>query len=128
MEAIYAKTFSEVDIALFVGISGDTNPLHTNAEFAKDSRFSQRIIHGMLTTSLWSTLIGTRLPGPGSVYMSQDIRFIKPVYIGATVTAKVMIAEIYEEKQRIALDCECHVGDEVVATGRALIWVPQRGG
>jgi len=126
MSAIYAKTITEADVALYAGVSGDTNPLHLNEEFASHTRFKTRVVHGMLTTSLWSTLIGTRLPGPGCVYMSQDMKFIKPVHPGETVTARVTVAEIDQEKQRVYLDGECRVGETVVALGRGVVWVPKR--
>ena len=126
MSAIYAKTITEADVTLFAGISGDTNPLHINEEFASQTRFKTRIVHGMLTTSLWSTLVGTRLPGPGSAYMSQEMKFIKPVHVGDTVTAKVTVAEIDKDKQRVYLDGECLVAGAVVAIGRGVAWVPRR--
>ena len=126
MSAIYAKTITEADVALYAGVSGDTNPLHLNEEFASQTRFKTRVVHGMLTTSLWSTLVGTRLPGPGCAYMSQDMKFIKPVHLGETVTARVTVAEIDREKQRVYLDGECRVGETVVAFGRGVVWVPKR--
>ena len=104
MDAIFAKTITEADVLMFAAVSGDTNPLHLNAEFAEKTRFQQRIVHGMLTTSLWSTLVGTRLPGPGSAYMGQEINFLKPVHIGDTVTAKLTVARIDSEKQRVFLN------------------------
>lgn len=126
MSAIYAKTITDADVTLFAGISGDTNPLHINEEFASQTRFKTRIVHGMLTTSLWSTLVGTRLPGPGSAYMSQEMKFIKPVHVGDTVTAKVTVAEIDKDKQRVYLDGECFVAGAIVAIGRGVVWVPRR--
>ncbi|MCL5965379.1 MAG: MaoC family dehydratase [Deinococcus sp.] len=83
--ASISKTITEADIALFVAVSGDTNPLHTNAEYAKRSRFGERIAHGSLTASLISNVIGTKLPGVGAVYLSQTLKFIKPVKIGDTI-------------------------------------------
>ncbi|MCF8127019.1 MAG: MaoC family dehydratase [Deltaproteobacteria bacterium] len=73
MTAVCAKTITDADVVLFAGVSGDTNPLHLNEEFASQTRFKGRVVHGMLTTSLWSALIGTRLPGPGAAYMSQEM-------------------------------------------------------
>lgn len=124
MEAIFAKTVTEADVLMFAAVSGDTNPLHINAEFAAQTRFKQRIVHGMLTTSLWSTLVGTRLPGPGSAYMGQEINFLRPVHIGDTVTAKMIITEINAEKQRVYLNAEAYVADVLVAVGQAKVWVP----
>ena len=126
MEAIFAKTITEADVLMFAAVSGDTNPLHLNAEFAEKTRFQQRIVHGMLTTSLWSTLVGTRLPGPGSAYMGQEINFLKPVYIGDTVTAKLTITKIDAEKQRVFLNAEAFVRDTLVAVGGTRAWVPRR--
>ncbi|MEJ2588361.1 MAG: MaoC family dehydratase [Deltaproteobacteria bacterium] len=127
MWAVYEKTITDADVALFAGVSGDTNPLHINEAFASQTRFKTRIVHGMLTTSLWSTLVGTRLPGPGSAYMSQEMKFIKPVHVGETVTARMTVAEIDPEKQRVYLDGECHANDMLVAFGRGVVWVPKRG-
>ncbi len=126
MKAAFAKTITEADVLMFAAVSGDTNPLHLNADFAEQTRFEKRIVHGMLTTSLWSTLVGTRLPGPGSAYMSQEINFLKPVHIGDTVTAMVTITRIVAEKQRVFLHAEAFVGDRLVAVGQAKVWVPRR--
>ena len=126
MDAIFAKTITEADVLMFAAVSGDTNPLHLNAEFAEKTRFNQRIVHGMLTTSLWSTLVGTRLPGPGSAYMGQEINFLKPVHIGDTVTAKLTITKIDTEKQRVFLNAEAFVRDTLVAVGETRAWVPSR--
>ena len=126
MSAIEAKTFTEADVLMFSAVSGDTNPLHQNEEFAEQTRFKQRIVHGMLTTSLWSTIVGTRLPGPGCAYMGQELNFLKPVHIGDTVTARMTVTTIIEEKQRILLDAEAHVRGTLVATGQAKVWVPRR--
>jgi 3-hydroxybutyryl-CoA dehydratase len=126
MKAAFAKTVTEADVLMFAAVSGDTNPLHLNAEFAEQTRFGKRIVHGMLTTSLWSTLVGTKLPGPGSAYMSQEIHFLKPVYIGDTVTAVVTITRIVAEKQRVFLNADAFVGESLVATGQAKVWVPRR--
>lgn len=126
MTAVYAKTITEADVTLFAGVSGDTNPLHLNETFASQTRFRSRIVHGMLTTSLWSTLVGTRLPGPGAAYMSQELKFIKPVHVGETVMARMTVGEIDFEKQRVYLDGECRVDETLVALGRGVVWVPKR--
>ncbi len=126
MSAVFAKTFTDADVLAFAGASGDVNPLHLNEEFAASTRFKRRIIHGMLTTSLWSTLVGTRLPGPGAAYMGQETRFLKPVHVGDTVVARATVVEIDQEKQRIALDTECLVAEARVARGRAQVWVPRK--
>ena len=128
MNAVASKTFTATDIATYAAVSGDTNPLHLDEAFATQTRFGTRIVHGMLTVSLWSALLGTRLPGPGSIYMGQDIKFVKPVHIGDTVTARVTVAEIDDTRQRVYLDTDCRVGDTQVAAGRAVVWVPRRAG
>ncbi len=127
MNAVYTRILTEELVKLFADVSGDTNPLHLNETFASQTRFKKRIVHGMLTTSLWSTLVGTRLPGPGSAYVSQELKFIKPVHIGDTVTAKVMVTDIDHEKQRIYLKGECFVAGVLVAAGQGVVWVPRRG-
>ena len=126
MSAVVAKTITDADVTLFAGVSGDTNPLHINEEFAAETRFKTRIVHGMLTTSLWSTLIGTQLPGPGCAYLKQETTFTRPVHAGDTVTATVTVARIDHNKQRVHLDCECTVFEEPVAVGKAVVWVPRR--
>lgn len=126
MSAVYGKTVTEADILLFAGVSGDTNPLHLNETFGQASRFRSRIAHGMLSGSFFSTVIGTRLPGPGAVYMSQSLRFRAPVRIGDTVMARCTIAEIDAEKRRVRLSCEARVGATVVIDGEALVLVPAR--
>lgn len=126
MTAVFAKTMTEADVLMFAGVSGDTNPLHINAEFAAETRFGQRIVHGMLTTSLWSTIVGTQLPGPGCAYMGQEINFLKPVHIGDTVTASVTVTRIEPDKQRVYMSAEAHVGDVLVACGETKTWVPKK--
>jgi len=96
-----SKTISESDIYLFAGISGDYNPVHVNRIEAEKSIFGKQIAHGMLVSSLISNVIGMKLPGPGTIYMEQDTNFLKPVYIGDTVTARVMVDEIINEEKGI---------------------------
>jgi 3-hydroxybutyryl-CoA dehydratase len=127
MTAVYAKTVTETDIVLYAGISGDDNPVHLNEEFARDTMFKGRIAHGMLSVGFISAVIGTRLPGPGSIYMSQSMEFRAPVRIGDTVQARATIAEVIREKKRVVIDTVCTVGDTVVIQGQALIMVPSRG-
>lgn len=124
--AIYTKTITDADIVLFAGISGDTNPLHMNSEFAGGTRFEGRVAHGMITASFISACIGTKLPGPGCIYMSQTIRWTAPVRPGDTVVARVTITDINYEKERVSLDSVCMVGDEVVLEGECLVKVPAR--
>jgi 3-hydroxybutyryl-CoA dehydratase len=126
--AVYSKTVTDADIVMFAGVSGDTNPLHLSNDFADSTMFEGRIAHGMLTASFISTLIGTRLPGPGAIYMSQSLKFLAPVRPGQTVNTRATITDINREKSRITLHTQCMVGDEVVIEGEALIKVPQRDG
>lgn len=94
MTAAFAKTVTEADIVMFAGVSGDTNPVHINAEFAAGTMFKERIAHGMLSASFLSTVFGTKLPGPGAIYMNQNLNFKAPVHIGDTVNASVTLREI----------------------------------
>ena len=124
--ASLGKTITEADILLFAAVSTDTNPVHINAEVAKSSIFGERIAHGMLSAGLISAVLGTRLPGPGSIYMSQTLRFRGPVKIGATVTATVEITALNAEKKRATLKTVCTVDGEIVIEGEALVQVPSR--
>ena len=123
---VYAKTVTDADITLFAGISGDTNPVHLDDEFAAASRFGTRIAHGMLSASYISTVLGTKLPGPGCIYMGQNLKFMAPVRVGDTVSARVTVRELIEGKNRAVLDTVCSVGDTVVIEGEAMVWVPSR--
>ncbi len=126
MTATYARTVSEADIVMFAGASGDTNPIHFDEEFASASPFKGRIAHGMLTASFLSTVFGTKLPGPGCVYMTQNLKFTAPVRAGDTVVARVQIDEIDLERKRVHFICMCTVGGATVLKGDALIMVPCR--
>ena len=126
MSAFYSRTVTEADIVLFAGISGDFNPLHLNRKFAEKTHFGSTIAHGMLTASLISTVVGTKLPGPGAIYMSQNTRFTAPVRAGDTVTAIARVTDVDRQRRRCALDTICVVDDEVVCKGDALLLVPTR--
>ena len=126
MTAVYARTVTEADIVLFAGISGDNNPVHMNEVFAKTTVFKSRIVHGMLSASFVSTAIASKLPGPGSIYLSQNLRFKAPVRPGDTVEARVTITDVMLDKCRVALKTVCSVGDKVVIDGEALVLVPAR--
>ncbi|UXY17068.1 MaoC family dehydratase [Chitiniphilus purpureus] len=126
LSAEYRKTVTETDVVLFAGLTGDNNPMHIDEEFARETRFQGRIIHGMLTASFLSSVIGMKLPGPGCIYMSQQLRFLKPVKIGDTVTARAEVAELLPEKQRVRLVTICSVRGEPVLDGEAMVWVPRR--
>ena len=127
MSASFQRTVTDADIVAFAGVSGDTNPVHLSDEFAEPTMFKGRIAHGMLSASYLSTLIGTKLPGPGCIYMSQTLRFTAPVRPGDTVTATVTVADINTDKKRVTLDCVCSVKGDPVIKGEALIMVPARG-
>lgn len=121
----FSKTVSETDVYLFAGISGDLNPAHVNAVTAGASRFGGRIAHGILGASFISTVIGMYLPGPGSIYLSQDLKFRAPIRIGDTVTATATVLEIDLEKSRVKLETTLTNQDGVtLTTGTATVLAP----
>lgn len=124
MTAAFSKVISEADLVMFAGVSGDTNPVHFDEAYAQTTMFKGRIAHGMLSASLISTVLGTRLPGPGSIYMNQSLKFLKPVKIGSNVEARVTIEKLDPEKRRITCKTQCKVGDTVVVDGEAMMWLP----
>ena len=128
MSATFAKTITEADIVLFAGASGDNNAMHINEEFAQTTAFKGRIAHGMLTASVISAAIAGRLPGPGTVYLSQNLRFKAPVRPGETVHATVTVKELIPERRRVALTTVCTVGGKVVIDGEALVMPTSRAG
>ena len=120
--ARFSKTIGESDVYLFAGITGDFNPVHIDQTYAEGTTFQGRIAHGMLTASLISTVLGLQLPGPGAIYASQSLRFLRPVRIGDTVTAEVEVAEVNVEKNRVRLATRClNQRGEVVAEGESLL-------
>ena len=126
MTEVYTRTVTEADIVLFCGISGDSNPVHLDHEFAKTTMFKGRIAHGMLTASFISTVLGTKLPGPCCVYISQNLRFKAPVRIGDTVKARVTVTAVDQERGRINVSTVCHVGETQVIDGEATLLVVRR--
>jgi 3-hydroxybutyryl-CoA dehydratase len=126
LAASFAKTVTDADIVLFAGVSGDTNPVHIDETFAAQTPFKTRIAHGMLSAGFISAVLGTKLPGPGAIYMGQTLRFKAPVKIGDTVTATCTVTEVIAEKRRVVLSTVCKVGDTVVIEGEATIMVPSR--
>lgn len=126
MTDVYGKTLTDADIVLFSGISGDINPVHLNHEFASTTMFEGRIAHGMLVASFISTVIGTKLPGPGCIYVGQSLRFKAPVKSGETVTARVTVTKLIPEKKFVELKTMCMVGDKTVIDGDATVLVPSR--
>ena len=126
MHDVFAKTITDTDIVVFAGISGDTNPVHLNHEFASQTMFEGRIAHGMLSAGFISTVIGTKMPGPGCIYVAQSLKFKAPVRVGETVAAHCTVTELMPEKKFIKMSTQCMVGDKVVIDGGATIMVPSR--
>lgn len=122
--ATFAKTITETDIVLFAAVSGDNNALHINAEYAATTVFKSRIAHGMLSASLISAAIANKLPGPGSIYLSQSLRFVAPVRAGDTVHAIIVVKEIIPARSRVVLGTDCTVNGIVVVTGEATLLLP----
>jgi 3-hydroxybutyryl-CoA dehydratase len=125
--AIFAKTVTETDVVTFAGVSGDFNPVHINEEFAKNTPFKGRIAHGMLSAAFISTVFGTKLPGPGCIYVSQTLKFKAPVRIGDTVVARVEVTALVPEKKFATFKTTCSVGEKVVLDGEATLMVPSKG-
>lgn len=120
--ATFSKTITEADIVLYAGITGDTNPLHINAEYAAGTRFGERIAHGMLTAGLISAVIGTKLPGPGAIYMSQILDFKGPVHIGDTISATGTIIDYDGARGPMMLQTVCtNQRGETILSGEAKI-------
>lgn len=124
MSYTMGKTVTDADIVMFAGVSTDTNAVHLDEEFAKTLPFGGRIAHGMLSASFISAVLGAHLPGPGTIYMGQTLRFKAPVRIGDTVKTTVTVKEVVVEKKRVILDTTCRVGDTVVIEGEATIMKP----
>jgi 3-hydroxybutyryl-CoA dehydratase len=122
--ASLGKTITEADILLFSAVSMDTNPIHLNEELAEETLFKGRVAHGMLCASLISAVLGTSLPGLGTIYISQSMRFRAPVRIGDTITATVTVAALDHEKKRATMRTMCRVKGKVVIEGEALVIPP----
>ncbi|AOY57345.1 MaoC family dehydratase [Desulfococcus multivorans] len=124
--AEFAKTVSETDIYLYAGITGDFNPAHINAAYAEKTFFKARIAHGMLTAGFISTILGTFLPGPGTIYLKQDLRFLAPVRIGDTITARVEVTGKMDDKNKVTFRTICTNQDgTMVLDGEALVSPPK---
>lgn len=124
--ASMSKTITETDVCLFAGITGDFNPAHTNEPYANTTRFKHRIAHGMLSAGLISAVLGMQLPGPGSIYTNQTLKFVSPVYFGDTLTATVTVEALIPEKNRITLSTIVTNQDgKTVTTGEATLLLPQ---
>lgn len=122
----YSKTITETDVYLFAGITGDFNPAHMNSEYAKETPFHERIAHGMLSASLISTVLGTNLPGKGTIYIGQQVKFLSPVHFGDTITATVEVKDLIPEKNRAILHTYCVNQDgKTVLDGEATVMPPK---
>jgi 3-hydroxybutyryl-CoA dehydratase len=124
--ASYERAISEGDVREFALLSGDMNPIHLDEAYAQSTRFKGRIVHGMLPITFISTVLGTRLPGAGAIFMGASFRFKAPVRIGDTVVATCTVREINAAKARVTFDCVCRVGDTTVVEGDALVKVPSK--
>ena len=117
------RKITEKDIDNFAKLTGDNNPVHTNLDFAKKTIFKQKVAHGFLSASLISTLIATKLPGPGSIYLSQNLKFLAPVFIDDLVRVKVTVKEIDHEKKKVKLQTECFKNEKKIISGEAIVLV-----
>jgi 3-hydroxybutyryl-CoA dehydratase len=124
--ATFSKTITEADIRGFADLTGDRNPLHLDAEFAGRSRFGRPVAHGLLVAGIISAALGTRLPGAGAIYVSQSLRFLKPVYPGDTVTATVEVTAWQEDRGVVTLRTTCaNQSGDVIIDGEAVLLVPR---
>ena len=126
MSATFSKTITEADIVLFAAVSGDNNAVHVNEEFAATTQFGGRIAHGILTASVISAAIANRLPGPGTIYLGQQLRFKAPVRPGDTVHARVTVVSVDLAKARVVLSTICEVRGTVVIEGEATVMTTSR--
>lgn len=124
MEATLSKVITENDVITFSELTGDTNPVHLDEAYASKTRFKKRIAHGMLSASFFSALFATRLPGPGAIYIRQNLVFKYPVYLGDNVESKISITSINKESNRVVFSTQCHVGTRLVVDGEAEIMLP----
>lgn len=121
-KASLQKTFTAADVTAFAGLSLDVNPLHVSDEYAKGSIFGRRVVHGILTSGLISAVLANKLPGPGTIYLGQELRFVAPVFLGDDIKAEVEIAEIREDKKIVKLNTTCYNQDgKAVITGMATV-------
>lgn len=124
MSASYSQTITDSDIKTFAGMSGDNNPVHMSDEYAEKSRFKKRVAHGLMSAGFFSALFGTKIPGPGCLYVSQVLKFKFPVFINDTVTATVTVTSINIRKKTVVFDTVCKVGEKIVISGEAEIYIP----
>ena len=125
-KATYTKVCTAEDIQLFAKVSGDINPVHLDDDYAQTTRFGQRIAHGMYTGALISAALGIELPGPGTIYLGQELKFKAPVFLGDTVTVELEVESIRQDKAIVTLNCTCTKQDAtVVAVGKATVIAPK---
>lgn len=127
-QASFQHEVTEEDILDYARLTGDTNPVHLDEHYAANTIFKTRIAHGMMTAGYISTIFGTRLPGPGCIYISQSLSFRAPVRIGDVVTARVVVSELIPAKKRAVFACDCSVAGKTVLQGEAVLMVPSREG
>lgn len=127
-EATMSRVVTEADIVAYAALSGDYNPVHLDSDYAAKTVFKERIAHGILSAGYISALFGMKLPGPGSIYISQTLNFKGPVKIDDKVETTVKLVELLPEKRRVKFDCVCTVGGKPVLTGEAVLMVPGRPG
>ena len=126
MSRMLERQITQNDIVLFSQVSGDKNPVHLDEEYAQQTIFGKRIAHGMLTASLISAVIAEHLPGHGTVYLSQTLKFVRPVLPGQIVTTTVLVTHIEYSNRRVTLDCKSEVDEKIVLAGEALVLAPSR--
>ena len=126
MTETLTRAVLSAEVVKFAELTGDRNPIHLSEEYASQTQFRSRIAHGLYTASLISAVLGTRLPGPGAIYIGQTLNFRGPVHIGDVVAAEVTIAELLPERHRARLACTCKVRGETVLDGEAWVKVPTR--
>lgn len=124
MRVSYSQTITDADIKAYAGLSGDHNPVHISEEYAEKSRYGRRLAHGLMSVGFFSALFGMRLPGPGCVYVSQNIKFKRPVYINDTVTAIAEVTNVCIKSKRVFFSTNCYVKNKIVITGDAEIYIP----
>ena len=121
-----SRVVGAADIEAFAEVSGDNNPVHLDEDYARTTQFGERIAHGMLSAAYISAILGTRLPGPGAIYLSQSLRFRRPVRIGDLVVARATVTALDEAKGRVTLETVCEVGGKTVMEGEAVVIAPRR--
>lgn len=125
MQAEYSQQVTDNDIKAFAEVTGDHNPVHLDEDYAAQTQFKQRIAHGILSVGFFSNILGTRLPGPGTIYLSQTVKFKHPVFINDTVRAVVEVTAINLERRRVTLSTNAYVGETLVLTGEAEMYIPK---